>query len=136
MANRIKTTKQFRFLSASLAFILWGGWAFFINQKETVQVGVTSGVTQGTASFLITLFLVHAVTRLYHQFNHPIAKLLFPAIVTVSFTGTGLLLIHSIAQTPRILVTILPAISVAFTFCLFTAYKLHKTSQTIGTDDE
>lgn len=126
MAQRKKTTKRFRFLSASIAFILWGGWAFFINQKNTIQAGVISGITQGTASFLITLFLVHAVTRLYHQFSHPFTKLLFPAIVTVSFTSSCLLYIHYLAQTPHILLTILPAITVAFSFCLFTAYKLHK----------
>ncbi len=136
MSNPIKTTKKFRFLSSSIAFILWGGWAFFINQVDALQAGVISGVTQGTASFLITLFLVHAVTHLYHYFNHAIAKLLFPAIVTVSLTGSCLLFIHYLAQTPHIVLTILPAITVAFSFCLFTSYKLHKSSQAAGTDDE
>ncbi len=129
MVKSIKTSRHYRYLSALIAFLLWGGWAFYINNNATVHTGVISGLTQGTASFMITLFLVHSVTRLYHRFSHPIVKLLFPAIMTVSFTGSCLLFIHLVAKTPHIILTILPAITVAFSFCLFTTYKLHKNSQ-------
>ncbi len=136
MANSIKTTRYFNYISAFMAFILWGGWAFYVNLKDASNAGVISGLTQGTASFMITFFLVHSVTRLYHRFKHPVAKLLFPAIVTVCFTSMCLLLIHSLVGTPHILMTILPAITVAFSFCLFTSYKLHKISRNAGTHYE
>lgn len=136
MAKTIKTTRYFNYVSALMAFMLWGGWAFYVNGKDTDNAGIISGLTQGTASFMITLFLVHSVTHLYHRFKHPVAKLLFPAIVTVCFTGMCLLLIHSFVGTPRILLTILPAITVAFSFCLFTSYKLHKINRNTGLQNE
>jgi hypothetical protein len=136
MANTIKTTGYFNFVSAIMAFMLWGGWAIYVNANDTDNTGIISGLTQGTASFMITFFLVHSVTLLFHQFKHPVAKLLFPAIVTVCFTSMCLLLIHSLAGTPHILMTIFPAIAVAFSFCLFTSYKLHKISQNAGTHYE
>lgn len=136
MVNTIKTTRYFNYVSAFMAFMLWGGWAFYVNVEDTVNAGIISGLSQGTASFMITLFLVHSVTRLYHRFKHPVAKLLFPAIVTVCFTSMCLLLIHSLAGTPHIILTIFPAITVAFSFCLFTSYKLDKISRNTGSQYE
>ena len=136
MAKTIKTTRYFNYVSAFMAFMLWGGWAYYVNVQDTDIAGIMSGLTQGTASFMITLFLVHSVTRLYHRFKHPVGKLLFPAIVTVCFTSMCLLLIHTLAGTPHILMTILPAITVAFSFCLFTSYKLHKINRNSGSQNE
>jgi len=116
-----KTSFIYNLGSALFAFILWGGWAYFINNN------MISALTQGTASFIITLFLVHAVTRLYHNLSTKVngnIQLLLPAIITVSFTGTCLFIVHLIAGTAHITKTIAPALLVAFLFCVYTAYKL------------
>ena len=122
-----KTSLLYNLASAVFAFVLWGGWAYFIN------VNIVSGLTQGTASFVITLFLVHAVTCLYHTLSSKkmseFLQLLLPAIITVGFTGTCLYIIHSIANTPHIAKTIAPALLVAFLFCIYTAYKLTQGTQ-------
>jgi TRAP-type C4-dicarboxylate transport system permease small subunit len=66
MNNKNKTSHFYNLFSAFFAFFLWGSWAYFVNSGNE-HSGIFSGLAQGTASFVITLFLVHAVTRLYHQ---------------------------------------------------------------------
>ena len=139
--KKTKTSLFYNLLSALFAFVLWGSWAYYINSMqsleasnlETSNTGIIAGLTQGTASFIITFIIVHLVTRIFN-FLHTSAsinllaiKLVAPAVLTVSITGTGLFIIHNIMNTPHIAKTIAPALLVAFLFSLFTAYKLNNT---------
>ena len=117
------------YISASLAFILWGGWAFYINSSTSVLSGITSGLTQGTASFIITILMINSVNFWLLKFKHRITKTLFPALITVSCSGLGLIIVHHLAGTPNIIVTIAPAITVAFSFCIFTSLQLQRVSK-------
>jgi len=132
MPNTLQTSRTFNMLSALMAFLLWGSWSYYINDNNTDYSGIISGLTQGTASLMITLFMLRFVTYLYHQYQHPVAKQLMPAIVTVSITSLCLVSIHTLIDTPNILYTVAPALSVAFVFCLYTAFKLHKINQLQG----
>ncbi|QDT44214.1 hypothetical protein Pan241w_43220 [Gimesia alba] len=132
MRESIRTTRLFNFLSAVLAFLLWGGWAYHINSASSPQSGVVAALTQGTASFLITLFMVHAVTFLFHRFQKPFVKVILPAVLVNSVTGFCLVSVHTLMGTPRVFATILPALTVAFSFCIFTACKLLKLFQQQG----
>ncbi len=121
LMEKIKTSLLYNLGSALFAFTLWGGWAYFINRNSI------SALTQGAASFIITLFLVHAVTKLYRSLPakaNGILQLFSPAIITVTFTGTCLYIAHRIAGTEHIAKTIAPALLIAFVFCVYTAYRL------------
>lgn len=133
MTNQPKTTRTFNLISAILAFLLWGGWAFYINSQNSMRTGIISGLGQGTASFLITLFMVRVVARIYHRIHQPVLKLFLPAVLTVSLTSLCLVIIHTLLGTPHILKTILPALTVAFIFCLYTSFQLQRISK-IGTE--
>lgn len=85
-----------------------------------------SGLTQGIASFIITLLVVYAMTTIYNRLPAGIARLILPAAITVSAIGLCLILIHSTAGTPNILLTIAPSLGVAFVFCIFTTYRLRQ----------
>lgn len=124
----VKPHKPFKVLSAVMAFLLWGGWAFYVNSKESFAAGLLAGFTQGIASFMITLFMVHAVTCLFLRIAGQTSRLVLPAVVTVAFTGSCLAGLHYLAGTPSILPTIAPALTVAFAFCIYTAFKLQKTA--------
>jgi len=135
--KKTKTSPFYNLLSALFAFVLWGGWAYYINSTQAIEAsntGIIAGLTQGTASFIITFIIVHLVTRIYNflhtsaSINLRAIKLIVPAMLTVSITGTGLFIIHNIMNTPHIAKTIAPALLVAFLFSLFTAYKLQVTS--------
>lgn len=129
MKQSVRTSRIFNLFSALLAFVLWGGWAYYINSASSAKSGVVSALTQGTASFLITLFMVHAVSFLFHWFQNPVTKVLLPAIVVVSFTSLCLVNVHLLMGTPRVFYTIFPALTVAFSFCLYTSFKLLKIHQ-------
>lgn len=120
------TSKFYNLMSALLAFLLWGGWAFYVNGQNDVTIGIISGITQGTASAVITLFMVRAVHWIYNTLPPTGLQVIIPAMLTVSFTGSSLAGIHFLAGTPEILFTILPALTVAFLFCLYTTFKLHR----------
>ena len=114
---------KYNFLSAFFAFVLWGGWALYINSAQ-----VMSGIAQGIASFLITLLIAIAVEKQYRFFKSPVLKLICPPVLTILFTTTCLVIIHHLIHTPQILKTILPASTVAFLFACLTTYKIHKAS--------
>jgi len=123
----VKTSRVYNVLSALAAFVMWGGWAYFINSGFGESTRIISAIAQGTASFVITLFMVHAVTWLFHRMTNELLKLILPAVLTVSFTGTCLATLHFLVGTPRILQTIAPALTVAFLFCLYTSFKLKRS---------
>lgn len=129
MDQSIRTSWVFNLLSAVLAFVVWGSWAFYVNSFGSTYSGVISALTQGTVSFLITLSMVRAVTFLFHWFQNPVTKIMLPAIVVVSFTSLCLVNVHTMMGTPRVFYTILPGVTVAFFFCLLTSLKLHKIYQ-------
>ena len=118
------TTIQYRFLSAALAFLLWGAWAFYINGDYDFTTRTTSALTQGSASFIITLIMVSMVTLIYNALPDNALRLMLPAFITVLCTGSLLYLVHYLVGTPRIIHTIAPPLTVAFLFCIFTSFKL------------
>ena len=124
--QKIQTSPLFNFLSALLAFLLWGGWAFYVNGQTSVTVGSTAAITQGTASAVITLFMVRAVTWLYKILPKTFFQMILPGFLTVCFTGSCLTGIHYLAGTPEIFYTVSPALTVAFLFNVFTTFKLIK----------
>lgn len=124
----LKTSSKYNLLSAAIAFALWGGWACFINGGFGA-VGMRSGLTQGAASFIITLFMVRSVAWLFSRMPNTILQVLAPGMITVAFTGSGLAAVHYLVGTPEIIKTISPALSVAFIFCVYTSLKLGKANQ-------
>ena len=119
----IKISKQYNLISALLAFCIWGGWSFYINDNSLL-IRVSSGLAQGISSFIITLIMVNFVTWLYNKNYFSPLRLILPAIITVIATGSALIVIHYLVGTPNIFVTVLPALIVGFLFCIYTSYKL------------
>lgn len=124
--HNIQTGKYYTFISALLAFLLWGGWAFYINNGSS---GNKSGITQGTCSFIITLLMTHSIAFQYNKLSNAILKTIFPPLITVSITGSILVSIHIIVGTPSVFYTVSPALTVALIFSFFTVYKLHSSGQ-------
>jgi hypothetical protein len=128
-----KTSRQFNLASATMAFALWGGWAYYVNHRAADETGhsspVTSGLTQGIGSFVITLLMVRAVTWLYHRLPLNPARNILPAIATVAVTGSCLATAHALVGTPNIAQTIAPALFVAFVFNVYTAARLKREDE-------
>ncbi len=125
-----RTSRRFNLISAALAFALWGGWAYYVNAEAVAEGGraspLSSGLTQGTGSFLITLIMVHAVAWLCHHLPDCSMRLVLPALITVAVTGSCLAAAHALVGTRNIIQTIAPALTVAFVFNVYTAVKLRR----------
>lgn len=126
--TRARTGKLFNYASAFGAFLLWGGWAYYVNGPGT-PAGILSGVTQGTFSFLMTLVLVYLVAYLRGYFSTSGARLLLPPLLTVTATTGLLVLVHLSVHTPQLLATVVPAATIALVFTFVTSYKLHQAGE-------
>ncbi|HCA4901462.1 TPA: hypothetical protein MW110_002864 [Acinetobacter baumannii] len=123
----LRNTKYYKFASAIFAFLLWGGWSFYINtQVSNLVRGVVAGFVQGVSSFTITLFIAFLIERQFNFYKKAWAKLIFSPILTVLLTGSALILVHVLFSTPDIIKTITPALTVAFIFAEFSNLKLYK----------
>ncbi len=127
----IKTGKLYNLFSALLAFSAWGGWAFLVNGNHGLKKQFISGVTQGTASFIITLIMVRITAFFYNRISGHVRinRILLPAVSTVLITGCGLVIIHNLAGTPNIFYTIAPSQVIALIFCMITTIKLDNTKK-------
>lgn len=132
MNKTIKNTQRYNFLSAFFAFLLWGSWSFYINMSQgSLKAGIISGLAQGICSFIITLVITHLIEKQFNFYQVQGVKLLLPPICTVLFTGSILVLVHHLIQTPNILKTVAPALTVAFIFAFVTNLKLYKQYQNV-----
>jgi hypothetical protein len=127
----VRTSSVFNLISASLAFFLWGGWAWFANAEAAAKIGaspLTFALTQGICSFTITLCMVRSTTRLFYLLAGNPLVLLLPAIITVTMTGCFLTAVHALVGTPNIAKTVAPALIVAFCFNVFTTFKISRAA--------
>lgn len=126
MVQKIKNTQNYNVLSAMFACLLWGSWSFYINAENGLNVGLIAAFTQGISSFLITLFMTYLIEKQFNFYHMKWIKLLIPPICTVLFTGSCLVLAHTIMNTPSIIKTVTPALCVATIFAFITNLKLYK----------
>lgn len=111
------------------AFLLWGFWAFFSNAGHGLLLGIKAGLIQGTASFLITIYLKFSVLTLASRFRAPALRFLVPPALTVLTTGSVLVFIHHGLHTPEIARTITPPITVAALYCFYLSYQLCRVAK-------
>ncbi len=127
-----RTSRRFNLISAILAFVLWGGWAYVVNggaNTETVRgAPLAAAITQGCGSFIATLIMVRLVSWLYNLLPVTFMRMILPAIITATITGSCLATAHAIVGTPEIIRTIAPALIVAFCFNLYTTFKLQDSA--------
>lgn len=121
-----RTSTKFNFLSAILAFLLWGSWAYYVNFSVSIKNGVISGLAQGTVSLVLTFFVISLTTTLYNFFDGKLKKNILTPIIVVFLLQTLLVSIHSLIGTPNILKTTIPPLFVALFFCAYTTFKLYK----------
>ena len=112
-----------RSLGAGLAgFVVYGGWAYFANSGHGQAAAMMAGLLQGSYSLLLTFFTTLLMEQLYRWF----APLRFRVAATIAVTGVLLFsipcVIHALASTPEILMTILPGFAIGMVYT--TVYVL------------
>jgi len=121
-----ETSALYKWGAATQGFLLWSGWAFYVNSKVSFMSGIIAGLVQGLFSFFATLLVIALLTKLYNHIQTQHLKLILPPVIMLVCLTTVLVAAHTIAKTPRIIETIVPSLTVAAFFCSFTIYKLAK----------
>jgi len=115
MAN-VKS-KRLAIISALVAGLLWGSWAFYVNASAS-NVWVSAFV-QFISSMLMTGVMSWLVVKTQSIFSGRLLRVVLPAVIASSAAVVILLILHTIASTENILPTILSPALVGFLYCLF-----------------
>ena len=125
-ASAATTSRLYNWSAALFSFVVWGGWAFFVNRPTGLSTGLISGVAQGLASAAMSFVMIRAVTAIFRRLNNRVAQLVVPTVITVGAAAGFLVVVHSLVGTPEIFWTILPGLSGGVPFCAFTSYTLQR----------
>ena len=98
--------------------MVYGGWAYFVNQSHGQQAGINAGLTQGSYSFVLTLSTTFLMEHLMLMLAEVRGRKLITIGVTSAITLGIAYLIHWLMGTPEIWLTILPG------FAIGTAYTV------------
>lgn len=112
-----------RSLGAGLAgFAVYGGWAYYANSSHGEAVAQMAGLLQGSYSLILTFVTTLLMEQLFSWF----ASFRFRVAATVAVTGVLLFsipcIIHRLAGTPEILMTVLPGFLIGMVYT--TVYVL------------
>lgn len=120
-----KLDQHFNLLSALFAFLVWGGWAFYVND-DSISTRIISGLGQGIISCTLTLLLIKMVTKTYYLLPKERRYLLLPAFIMFIFIGIISSSIHYLINTPNIIQTIAPSVLMSFGFCVMVTLKIRR----------
>ena len=91
------------------AFLLFGGWALIANRAHPATAMARAALAQGSLSFVSTTFSVLLLESLYGLGRTPGRKLVLAGIGTPAIILVTMTVVHALAGTPSILVTLLPS---------------------------
>ena len=80
VTTEVKTSRLYDWGAALLALLVWGGWAFYVNQPAGLTIGLRSGAAQGTISMLMTLVMIKAVTFIFRHLSNRLLQLTLPTV--------------------------------------------------------
>lgn len=114
-----------------VAGCLWGIWAAVANFEHGYTAALSALITQGMISFtmagtltLFVQFLVGAMSDLVAPVRLVVVTLIAAAVLfLIQYT------MHSLANTPNVLLTIIPAVCAGSTWCFIYANRIIKTSK-------
>ncbi|NOR56032.1 MAG: hypothetical protein GQ531_07465 [Sulfurovum sp.] len=124
------TLNAHKYFSATLAFLVWGVWTYYINIESSNNLN--SAMAQGIFSATATLLMVYLVEYFYSVFPHDKIFFLFPAILSVIIASTLLISMHVYIHTYDVLNTVLPSIIISFFFSVYTTHIIIKDRYTIA----
>ncbi|QUJ66588.1 hypothetical protein KDD30_10485 [Photobacterium sp. GJ3] len=115
-------------ITSLLAFLIQGSWAIYSNIEYGVWLGIKAGLVQGTCSLLMTFSVTQFMQFLINSIHGINSTMKFSVVFIAACCGMTLVqaTAHWIANTPEILITIFPAISVGTIYCfLYSAKRIY-----------
>jgi len=104
-------------ISGIAGFLVYGGWAFWINSSHGTAMGISAGILQGSYSFVLTL----TTTLVMEYLMATLKGIPFRGVLTVVLVSAITLSVAYSLQwlngTPEILFTILPGFFIGAVYC-------------------
>lgn len=119
--------EKYRNVTATLAGLLWGGYAFTVNCNH-LPSALKSGIFQALASFITTFTSVQLLVSIQSCFKRQLSKVIIPPVILLVLTSLLYFFIHSFIKTENILLTLLPNLAAGFAFSTITCLHLNPTS--------
>lgn len=104
-------------LSGVAGFLVYGGWAFWLNASHGTAMGISAGAVQGSYSFVLTLTMTLVMEHLMASFVAIPAR---GALTVALVSGISFSVAYSLQWlngTPEILLTILPGFFIGVVYC-------------------
>lgn len=92
-------------LSGIAGFVVYGGWAYFVNAEHGQELAMMIGLVQGSYSFALTFVMTLVTEWLFRRCNGQFAMIMGVVCTALFVTPYA---IHMLIGTPEILMTILP----------------------------
>jgi len=118
-----------KYLSATLAFSVWGSWTYYINIES--ESNLISALYQGSFSAVSTLLMVYLIAFFYNLFPAKNIYFALPSILTVALASACIISMHIYIHTYDVINTVLPSITISFFFSLYTTYIIRKNSNLV-----
>jgi hypothetical protein len=109
-----------------LGFIVYGGWAFYVNSQHGVAVGLKAGFVQGTYSFALTLSTTLLMEFLWTSLQTTRGRYFLTLSTTNTLTFATAYLVNRVFLTPEILPTIIPGFLIGIVYTAFYLFSLRK----------
>jgi len=116
-------------LAAAAGFIVYGGWAYYINFSHGSNAALKALFTQGGYSFTLTLITAFIMEWLFQLSNKPVTRFCLTFFITSLMLYSTSWSINAWAGTPEILWTILPGAIIGTLYTLsytLTLFKLQR----------
>ncbi len=126
------SSAYFRSVMAGLAgFIVYGGWAFYVNSDYGNASGIKAGVVQGSYSFSLTLGATMLMEYLWAKLQKTRSPVILTLLAANTLTLTVAYTINWIFATPEILTTIAPGFFIGILFTSSYVMALSKLNAVI-----
>jgi hypothetical protein len=116
--GRVAGTRKRAGVTALGAALLFGGWAAFANWDHGAAAVLRATLAQAGLSATSTFAAVLLLEFLFNLAEHPALRFALGALATPLCMFAAMAVVHLLAGTPRILVTIAPSLVSGSIFCV------------------
>ncbi len=119
-----------RSLAAGIAgFVVYGAWAWYVNQAHGQAVGIRAGLIQGSYSLALTLTTTLMMEYLLNLLKDIPGQVWLTIAATSVITFSTAYAIHFVFGTPEILMTILPGFLSGTVYTVTYVVSVHRLTE-------
>jgi hypothetical protein len=117
--EKLKATSVFGIIkrgviSGAIFTLLWSGWAFYINFEHGSLKATNAAIAQGSFTIINAFLYTVIMESLYEVSKTKLTRFINAFIVPNTIMTTILYFVHSLNETPNILGTIVPSLTVVY----------------------